>query len=582
MQRLLALTIASIALIVTSQSEAQAPFTEEAASRGISFFLYTGTLGAGRGMALNDFDNDGDLDFVMTGHVAGDITVYENTGLGTFIERPGLGLPPGATLNGLSTADYDADGDLDLYISNYTGANILARNDGNLAFSNVTTQAQVGDTGHSTGTTWGDYDGDGWLDLYVANYDVLLVETNHLYRNNGDGTFEDVTATLGLFDSSPTLQPVFFDYDRDGDVDLYVGNDKGASLDFQSKLWRNDGGVFSDVSNSSGAGVIADSMGVGHGDPNRDGYLDLCITNTPPGGDNLLLINQQDGTFADASASYGIQYCLVGWAAEFFDFDNDSFEDLLVLDGSSGIPTQLFRGSVTTPWLEIGSTVGLVTYQSSYCATPGDIDGDGDLDVFMSSTGWPLELQINNEGQNRNSIQVRLDSSTFNRRAVGAIVEIEAGGITQTRGMYACGSYKNSLPYALHFGLDAVTEVDSITVHWPGGAVSEHGPFAANQTVVLDDSSAVIPEPVYIRGDANSDGSYDIADAVLTLSHLFLAEPVVCHRALDANEDEALDVADAVYSLGALFGLGAPVGSPHPACGSAPSALPCTAFPGCP
>ncbi len=559
---------------------AQAPFTEEGAARGLALFMYGGGEGWGRGMALNDLDGDGDLDVAMTGSITGAMSLWENSGAGNFSPRDATGIPSAALYNGITAADYDADGDLDLYLANYNGPNVLVRNDGNFNFTDVTATAMVGDAGHTAGCAWGDYDGDGWIDLLVTNHSPQGTENNRLMRNLGDGTFDDVTDELLLQEYGPSFQALFFDYDRDGDSDLYVTNDKGPTLGYECRLWRNDDGVLTDVSASSGAGIFAMAMGLGVGDPNRDGYLDLYVTNTPLGDDNILLVNQGDGTFTDESSSYGIGACASGWGVELLDFDNDGYEDIFVLDG--GIPNSLYHGGPTLPYPNIAQTLGLALIAPSYSVSAGDVDLDGDLDLVVSSSNWPLELYINHEGETRNWIDISLDSATPNTRAIGAIVDIVAGGVTQTQAVYGTGSYKNSIPYSLHFGLDTATTVDSITVLWPGGGVSEHGPFDANQRITLDDSTAIVPQPVFIRGDVNSDGSFDIADSVLTLSHLFLAEPIDCLRSADSNSDQSLDVADAVYSLSALFGLGSAIDGPHPACGEAASALSCVSSPNCP
>ncbi len=561
---------------------AQAPFTEEAAARGLSFFMYTGTVGFGRGMALNDLDGDGDLDIAITGDLLDSVVFYENQGDGTFLSAVGIGIPTAAAHNGLSAADYDGDGDLDIYVSNFSGANALLRNEGGFVFTDVTVESGLGDPGHTVGCVWGDYDGDGWLDLYVVNRAVTLDENNHLYRSVGDGTFENVSTLLGPPEFGPSYQGTFFDYDRDADVDLFLTNDKGPQLDFPCRLWRNDAGSFVDVGESSGAGVYAWAMGVGVGDPNRDGFLDLFITNTPFGGDNLLLLNQADGTFADVSAEYAIAEVGTGWAAEFFDYDNDGLEDLYTVDASAS-PNKLYHGSLTPPLEDIAGTLGLDSTGDTFCASPGDVDGDGDLDLIVSSTNAPLELYINHEGETRHWIALTLLSSTANTRAIGAIVDLQADGITQTRTVLGSGSYKNSKPYSLHFGLGDAAGVDSITVHWPGGAVSEHGPFDVDQFVSLDDSTAAIPQVEFIRGDVNGDGAFDIADPVLGLSHLFLGQSIPCLRAFDANGDDALNIADAVFTLSALFGSGPALSAPHPACGVDPAAtVSCNDFSACP
>lgn len=560
-------------------ANAQIPFTEEAASRGVVSYLYTGSVGFGRGLALNDLDGDGDLDIALTGDLVDAVLFFDNQGDGTFLPVAATCSPPAATYNAISTADFDGDQDLDLYVSNFSGANLLLRNDGPFTFTNVGDAAGVADTSHSLGTTWGDYDGDGWVDLYVANRGPFLDENNRLYRNLGDGTFEDVSTLLGAPELGPSFQGVFFDYDRDSDVDLFLTNDKGPDLGTNCRLWRNDGGTMVDVSSTSAAGVFAHAMGVGVGDPNRDGFLDLSISNTLIAGQNLLLVNEGTGTFVDASVEFGVADGNVGWATEFFDYDNDGYEDLFTVDGDSSTANALYHGSAVLPLLNIANALDLDLVGRTYCATPGDVDGDGDLDLVVSTTDGPLAIYINHEGETRHWIAIELSSSTPNTRAIGAIVDVHVDGATLTRAVLGSGSYKNSNPYTLHFGLGDHDVVDSITVHWPNGPISLHGPFDADQQVTLDDSDPL--EPLFIRGDVNSDGSFDVADPILGLSHLFFGATISCARALDTNDDDVLNVADTVFALTALFGGAPPLDAPHPTCGVDPtSSLGCVS--GCP
>ncbi|MHC4910056.1 MAG: FG-GAP repeat domain-containing protein, partial [Planctomycetota bacterium] len=208
-------------------------FVDEAFVRGIDYVVTQGDWNEqfGCGVGLIDLDDDGDPDLVVTGREDGVVGVYENDGTGHFIDRSTTsGILPMDMPSGVVAGDYDRDGDRDIYITNYKTADVMLRNDGGFTFTDVTVEAGLGHTGAGCGASFNDYNGDGWIDLFVAARTSVVVAPEHdaLYRNNGDGTFTDVAPRLGVDSDFPTFQPIFFDHDLDGDRDLYLSTDKGS------------------------------------------------------------------------------------------------------------------------------------------------------------------------------------------------------------------------------------------------------------------------------------------------------------------------------------------------------------------
>ena len=509
----LAVTLAGLAAAV-SRAGTPVPFTEEAQARGIDYLVQpmAPTDGFGRGVAFVDLDNDGDPDLVVLGRSDGVVGVFENDGSGFFTDRSlGTGIPAVIAPSGITAADYDADGDLDLYISCFLEPNVLLRNDGGFVFTDVTTATFVGDAGAGTGCAWADYDGDGRLDLYLPNYTYSTLPglLNRLYRNNGKGGFVDMAKGLGLDDNGLGFQAIFFDYDRDGDADLYLSNDKaiGCLPDLiPNRLWENVGGAFIDVTDESGTAACIDSMGVAVGDFDGNGFQDLYCTNTPLG--NPLFLNQGDGTFLEFSGPAGVASYAVGWGAIFFDYDNDGYQELYVCNMDA--PNRLYDHDGTWPAEDVAPALAVGDPGISFCVAMADVDRDGDLDLVLQNAGANIRLLINHEGERRRWMSFDVRGVGANRFAVGAEVVVCAGTVEYLREVFAGTSYKSQDEMPLHVGVNDALFADQVDVKWPGGVTRTLTNLPTNVRWTL-----YHPD---LLGDGDGDGDVELDDFVAFVS----------------------------------------------------------------
>ncbi|MEZ4983701.1 MAG: VCBS repeat-containing protein [Saprospiraceae bacterium] len=293
MKAILLLVASAVVYIAPAQQ-----FIDKTAAAGLD-----GLQDANISLAVADYDNDG-WDDIYVGRIGSANALLRNNGDGTFTNRAAIAGVAGNALTYTAVwGDLDNDGDQDLYVGNRDMPKTYYRNNGDGTFTDATLVSGLGNAGRARSLLLADVDSDGWLDVYVAN----LGQENSLYRNNGDGTFTDVTAEVGLSDPLLSMGAVFFDYDNDGDQDLYLTHDNNQP----NILYENDGtGHFTDVSLASGAQIAAFGMGVDIGDVNNDGWLDLYITNLY---ENNLLLNQANGQFVDIAATAGVDDYGMGW-----------------------------------------------------------------------------------------------------------------------------------------------------------------------------------------------------------------------------------------------------------------------------
>ncbi|MBI4161288.1 MAG: CRTAC1 family protein [Acidobacteria bacterium] len=504
----------------------------------------------GSGVCILDFDGDGfgDLHFVNGGRLPGyrgeespADALYRNRGDGTFVEvaaAAGLGGERHAERygQGCTAGDYDNDGDPDLYLANY-GANQMFRNNGDGTFTDVTREAGVGDPLWGVSATFLDYDADGYLDLYVANYVDFRLDRNLycgearegyraycspknfrgqpdvLYRNRGDGTFEDVTRRAGVWNpGGKGLGVVAADFDDDGDPDLYVANDLTANF-----LYVNQGdGTFGDATFASGAGFGEDGkpqagMGTDFGDVDGDLLPDLVVTNLSE-ENNSLYRNLGDGTFEDVSFASGIgadSFLYVGFGADFFDFDNDADLDLFVTNGHIIDNIDLYSDNLRYAqenllWenlgagrfrlVEGGRAPALREPRVGRGAATGDLDNDGDLDLVVTNSNQEARLFRNLTDGRRHWVTIRAEGTRSNRDALGAVIRIQAGGRAQREDVRAASSYASQNDGRVHFGLGGAERVDRVEIRWPGGLRERWEGLSADRILVLREGTGT-PAP---------------------------------------------------------------------------------------
>ena len=503
---------------------------------GQKYFMET----LGSGAAFFDYDADGDPDlyFVngapLPGYVSQEIPtncLYRNNGDGTFTdvtEKAGVG--DTGYGHGCAVGDYNNDGQLDLYVTNY-GTNRLYRNNGDGTFTEVAESAGVTEPRWSTSCAFADYDRDGNLDLYVVNYivfdinenpwcglrekgiraycepDNFIAQSDTLYRNNGDGTFTDVTKTAGIYNTTGKgLGVVWGDYNNDGAADIYVANDSTENL-----FYRNNGdGTFEEVGFMVGValsenGAAENGMGTTFGDWNNDGWFDLTVTNYAQ-QTNTLYHNDADGFFTDATTTTKTAqrtYPYLGWATAFIDYDNDGYQDLFVAnghlhenlaelgqEGTYGQRNLLFRNNSNGTFTEISETLGpgMKLTDVSRGATFADYDLDGDIDIVVTNSNTAPRLLRNDGGNRKNWLQIRLTATNGSTDAIGARVKITTGTLTQTREVRSGDGYLSQQDLTLHFGIGDSEQVDSIEVQWQTGAKQFIGSVPANQVLSLEEN----------------------------------------------------------------------------------------------
>ena len=465
------------------------------------------------GQAWGDYDRDGWLDLFVTGNLDPNM-LYHNEGDGSFTVSEfseQLSLPT-VPSGGVTWADYNNDGWLDIYIVNF-GANRLFRNDGGLGFTDVTLSAGVGDTGKGTSAAWGDYDSDGWLDLYLTNWSCypecdpvdFAVQQDRLYHNNGDGSFTDVTPTLEYaLTLGAGFAPAFLDYDNDGDQDIYVVNDK-LQNEIGNVLWRNDGAgcahwCWTNASDESGSDLLINGMGVDAADYDNDGDVDLYITDMVY---TMYLLRNDGGDFRSRAHSAGVAINLgpdsgVGWGAVFFDFDNDGWQDLYVaateffqtfpeLETSfmNPRPDALFHNSGGFNFNDVSAHSGIDQALPTLGVAYADYDRDGDLDLVTGNWNNGYRLYQNQGGKNR-WLSVDLDGyGAVNRDAVGTRVYLTTGdGVTQMQAVRIGAGLGGNNQLALHFGLGAHSSAD-LRIVWSNGVECQLDGLPANQRIRL-------------------------------------------------------------------------------------------------
>ncbi len=539
--------LASIRLVSGANAQGPIVLTDVTGRTGIAFKHTDGSSGrryiveyVSAGLAVFDYDRDGDEDvyFVNGAPLQGaeaDVpptnALYRNEGNWQFTDvtrQAGVG-DTGFGL-GAAAGDYDNDGDLDLYVNNF-GPNVLYRNNGDGTFTDVTRQAGVGNGSKvGAGVCFLDMEGDGDLDLYVGNYIQFSyemhiprtrrgvsfyrspreypAEPDTLYRNNGDGTFTDVSMASGVgAHVGMCMGMVCADYDNDGDTDIFVGNDVSENFFF-----RNDGsGKFEEVGLFVGAafdvaGVPQGTMGIDCGDYDNNGWLDFFSTSYAH-ETTVLYRNSGEGFVEDVTAVAGANAGTippVTWGDGFVDFDNDGDRDIFVSCGHFDPNAELIDDTAIyrTPNILLMNTGdgrfvnvsessgdGMLVRASGRGAAFDDLDGDGDVDVVVLNSRDGPTLLRNDSNTANHWLQIRLRGVKTNRDGVGAHVKLTAGDLVQLDEVHSGRSYQSHYGMRLHFGLGRRDHVDRIEVRWIGGAVDVLENVEADQLLVIAEGS---------------------------------------------------------------------------------------------
>ncbi|GAB6186735.1 CRTAC1 family protein [Thermopirellula anaerolimosa] len=528
-------------------------FTDVTASSGITFVHTDGSSGRhyimeamSAGLAVFDYDNDGDEDlYLLNGaplpgtvvEVPPRNALYRNNGDGTFTdvtEQAGVG-DPGFGL-GVTAGDYDGDGFLDLYLNNF-GPNVLYRNNGNGTFTDVTeTSGTANGAKVGAGCAFFDTDADGDLDLYVANYlvfsyDMHIMRTKNgypaypsprdydpvpdtLYRNNGDGTFTDVSEEAGIAPHAGSgMGIVCADFDDDGDPDVFVCNDVGANFFFVNQgngTFREEAVFLGTAYNGNGEENA--SMGVDCGDYDNDGLLDFFMTsyqNELP----VLYRNTGKGYFEDMTARTNAGASVfrqVNWGTALADFNNDGFRDIFISNGhtedyvdmyddttsykaANTVLMNMGHGDFTPLPPDCGS--GLKPVLASRGAGVADLDNDGDLDVVILNMRDRITLLRNDSPKAGHWLQLDLQAPGGNRFGVGAKVTVFAGGLRWVDEVHSGRGYQSHWGLRLHFGLGSRDRVDCVEVRWPGGPVETFTGLSVDRRYVLRQGGEVVPVP---------------------------------------------------------------------------------------
>jgi len=520
-----------LSLLGFSVLPASAQFTEVSLESGIALQHVTSQL-IGGGGAFFDYDNDGWLDIYAVGGNDDD-GLFHNNGDGTFTniaETAGLEATSGYQTTGVITGDVDKDGYRDVFVMRWdTQPNLLLHNNGDGTFTEVGEDSGVDGVSFSMAASFGDYNLDGYLDLYVGNYIEEnggytegggfghKCSANFFYVNKGDGTFEEVSEQYGMNDKGCTLSAAFTDFDNDNDVDLLLANDFGEWVE-PNTAFENlyPGDSFANIGRQADLDLKIYTMGIAIGDYNEDGLLDHYMTNI---GHNPLMRNQGNNEFEEVAQITGVDNTHSGtdpetgsflfatsWGAAFFDYNNDTYLDLFVSNGhipaidiiknAENDPNKLFRNNQANgTFTDMSSIMGIANSDICRGMAVGDYDNDGDMDILvvaitsvsMPSTAEDHIMLFRNDNPPANWLKVKLEGIASNKEGIGSRVEISVDGRTLIREIDGGSSHASHNSTIAHFGLGDYEMVDELKVRWLGREEQIFTNIAANQLIVVEE-----------------------------------------------------------------------------------------------
>jgi len=451
--------------------------------------------------------------------------MYQNLGDSTFTDvtqitnlgHTGYGV-------GCAVGDYDNDGDTDLYLTNF-GPDVLYQNQGDGTFLNVTVSANTNNASWGTSCAFADFENDGFLDLYIANYADYEVAhdrqclnqeihvycgphaypaaTDRFFHNNGNGTFSDLTDSRGFLQPPPChgLGLTLADYDNDGDSDIYVANDQDPNF-----LFRNRGdGFFEEVALLAGVsyndmGKEEAGMGTAFGDYDNDGQIDLTVSNFQT-ETNTVYHNRGNNFFMDLTITTGIAektYNYLGWGIKFFDYDNDGWKDIFVVNGHvmdniTELEPNVFYAQQNLLFRNLGNGTfgrvqdqgGLALKKVSRSAAFGDYDNDGDVDIVVTNWNQSPDLLQNEIGNLNNWVRFRTVGQDSNRSGIGTKIKVVTPDLTQYQEVRSGGSYLAANDLRIHFGLGQAKMIQQVEIRWPGGQIDHRQQLPVNREYLL-------------------------------------------------------------------------------------------------
>ena len=443
----------------------------------------------GASVSFYDFNQDG-LDDLTFANENDSILFYLNNGNG--FDRIGSFAYGDGKVKQVSWVDIDNDEDFDLFITVYDGTSKLLINDGNFNFTDVSTAAGLPTSfTRNYGVSFADYDNDGYLDFYLTNYTYGFLETdydhlNRLYRNNGDGTFQNTTLTSGVGDSiRATFQGLWFDHNMDGWIDLFVINDRAP---FENSFYENNGdGTFTDITDGSGLEFEGGNpMTITIDDINNDGYPDIYNTNVGNGNPTRMFVNNGDGTFTDQSVSMGTSLDVYSLGAVYIDYDNDTYQDLYV---ATGHPSQFFTQQKSMFYQNINGQYFLENPNpflgdlkaSSFAVAKGDLNNDGYYDIISYNDDGEDPFLWENSGGTNNYVKISLEGTLSNYSAIGSFIQVYANGECYSKFLYSVENYISQNSQHQIFGLGQAEIIDSVVIRFPSGHVDKYYDVSVNE-----------------------------------------------------------------------------------------------------
>ena len=461
----------------------------------------------GGGVSFADFNNDGWDDITYASEDGAQVYFFKNNN-GVFNLVTLNGISNTYKTKQVIWIDYDNDGDKDLFATAIEGINQFYRNDGDMSFTNISSTIGFFQTDLFTyGASFGDIDNDGDLDAFISNRtNTEENQRNYLYRND-EGIYIDITQSSGIpiqdedgnENSQLSFCTIFFDYNKDGFQDIYLANDK---IDNINRLYKNLGdGTFEDVSVASGSGIAVNAMTTTLGDYNNDGWFDIYITNTQSsqaGNGNVLLMNNADGTFTNVAEETGTTFNSFAWGAVFLDADNDTLLDLYVsggFDGSIGsFLSAAFYHQQNDGTFVIPQNIGFENdTRKSYSNAIGDINNDGKPDIIVCNDTENNFLWENKTVNENNWLKVKLEGVISNRDGIGNTIEISIDGQSQYRYTLAGEGYLSQNSFYEFFGTGTATEIDYIKVTWTATGITETiSNIDVNQAIIIKEGSGIL------------------------------------------------------------------------------------------